>query len=1031
MRFIWLLIILPAWAFADGDTTTSYPVLFHPSTNDLSINYLKMIFGQVGSVLLGPPNQLIQEVFTVFNLGIMTLAGLLMCYTVILSVVNTSQEGNPMGHKMSPWVVVRIVTGCALMMPMSTGYAVIQVLTMWMVVQGIGFADEIWTKAVGVIAQSSTGVYPAATIDDNPYEDIYNSGLLKNYTSQNNSPNQTNPPIIASLFASNLCLEATYQSDLINNKDSNTVSRSDYYIKMGTDSTADSTNCNKTNNFCFVTPGDATGAPGSVCGVYIAPQYRSKNPIDDPQAQQVALTAAYNTAISLQGYVQNIFSQDLNTLQNSDDINTSLQDMAKQAACVNGNFNSNPTEDQYYNSCAQVPYLDGLAESYLAYLGSYAYSTGSDSGSSDDDVANWATEAIDYGWLSAGAYYTSLSGSNTGTISTTVKSQIDTLTYYKQIAPVFDYSTPDNQYTHNNAKYIYNIYDTYTFDSSTNSFTGKDGASSSTASNQVNQFNFINNYYMTYANIQMNNIADSQGTSTNNSGDSCSFSDENNMLGTLNSATYLLAKYWLQYKATENSSGVFDDLNLYTLSMLDGGITSDTDGDSNNVAVVYISAPQRGFYVLMNRALSELMGVKYFKNFAYNAPSHFGSDRGDQQGNPKGGHAGWSGVLNNKDNAFEQACNDGLIDTNGHGLFGEVLASMQGKGYDPLAQMRFMGLNIMRYGIDYFSTVIGEMIDDYTQLALNYWGMGVAFAVVATVPVAATIASFAAVPYPSAIPAAVAQMMQMLTSIFQQGMQILYQVDQITMSLWSPISASSAVIYSVLGFTMGVYLANLPAIVFVFAAVGFFMYVIEAMIASALVALGLTHPEGHDLLGKAEQSVMLLLAAFIRPAAIIIGLIFSMTLMIPAFRLLNFTFIGLISGYFDFFDDSGSIVPLIGAVGIAFLYVYMSMTVINNCISLIYQIPDRLLRWLGAPTEPSMIQQMVNEVKGAVTDAAKQTAGGGESAAGGAKVSTSSLGPQSASWSAPDVWEDGKQGPSVSDGGSGSSGDGPTGGNND
>src|SRR6056300_419092 len=119
MYFLWLiLLLLPGSIFADT-TSGDFPMLFDVAKNDLSISYLKILFGQVGTVLLGPPNSIVQEVFTIFNLGILTLAGVLMCYTVVLSVVNTSQEGNPMGHKMSPWVVVRIVTGCALMMPMS------------------------------------------------------------------------------------------------------------------------------------------------------------------------------------------------------------------------------------------------------------------------------------------------------------------------------------------------------------------------------------------------------------------------------------------------------------------------------------------------------------------------------------------------------------------------------------------------------------------------------------------------------------------------------------------------------------------------------------------------------------------------------------------------------------------------------------------------------------------------------------------------------------------------------------------------
>ena len=33
-----------------------------------------------------------------------------------------------------------------------------------------------------------------------------------------------------------------------------------------------------------------------------------------------------------------------------------------------------------------------------------------------------------------------------------------------------------------------------------------------------------------------------------------------------------------------------------------------------------------------------------------------------------------------------------------HGIFGMLNASVTGQAYDPMAQMRYMGLNLLRYG---------------------------------------------------------------------------------------------------------------------------------------------------------------------------------------------------------------------------------------------------------------------------------------------------------------------------------------------
>lgn len=1001
MRFIWILAFLPFAAFADTDAS-SFPMLFQHSANDLSISYLKILFGQVGNVLLGPPNTLVQEIFTVFNLGVMTLAGVLMCYTVVLSVVNTSQEGNPMGHKMSPWVVVRIVTGSAFMMPMSSGYALIQVTTMWMVVQGIGFADQLWSKAVDIISESSSGVYPASATENNPYKDIYDSALLKTYNTGNS--------VLANFIGSSVCLEASYQSDLLQSEEGKEPSRSDYYVKLGTDSTVDSNKCEAQNNICFVTPNDTQ--PGSVCGLYQSPQYNASSPAyTDQTAAYIASNAAYDALLSIQSYIQNIFSEALTTLQDGSDSNYEQvkSSVAEKLACVNGVFSGTKTDQAYYESCAQTTVLDSIAETYMGNLGSYAYSS-NEGDSSKNEGYDWSEEAKSYGWLAAGAYYTSIAASNSGTISTSSTQQIDKMTY-SMVVPV-NFNKGSNTVS-NQATDVFSIFDLYKYDasSSPNWTLGK-----STSATVGNVFDFVNNYYAAYARNDMNLIADSMNIQTTSEGE-CSFDDS--MTTSLDRSIYFLAKYWLQHKGSESQAddgdSIFSDMKLYTRSQLSVAATDAT--------VMYVADPQRGLYVLLNRAMSELLGVKYFDSFAYQAPASFGDNYGSQSGNPKGGHAGgWSSVIDlgkNGGGNFAKACEKGLIDGSAHGLFGQVLATMRGEGYEPLAQMRFMGLNLMHYGVDYFSQVIGDMIDNYSRIGLAYWGLSTAFALTASVPVIAAIWAFAYELVPSTVPAAVAQLMSMVTNVFNSGMNILYQIDQVTLSMWSPLSASMAVTYAVLGFIMGVYMANVPAIIFVFAAISFFMYVIEAMIASVLVALGLTHPEGHDLLGKAEQSVMLFLAAFIRPAAMIMGLIFSMLLMIPAFRLLNFTFIGFIGEFFAFFSNenvnAGSITPLIGAAGVAFLYVYLSMGIINNCFSLIYQIPDRLLRWLGAPTEPSMIQQMVNEVKGSVTEAAKSAGGGAESAAGSAKVS-GQANVQSVGWSHQGKQEGGNAGEaSVSD----------------
>ena len=150
IRSLSLLLFVASFAFAD---TINYDQIFVAPATDISIYYLSLLFGTVSNVLVGGSNVVVGQMFYVFNSGIITFTALLIFYTMTLSVINTAQDGNAMGQKVSTWIVLRIVTGMSLLVPTTTGYSAIQILVMWSVVQGVGFADTIWEQALNTMAQ--------------------------------------------------------------------------------------------------------------------------------------------------------------------------------------------------------------------------------------------------------------------------------------------------------------------------------------------------------------------------------------------------------------------------------------------------------------------------------------------------------------------------------------------------------------------------------------------------------------------------------------------------------------------------------------------------------------------------------------------------------------------------------------------------------------------------------------------------------------------------------------------------------------
>jgi defect-in-organelle-trafficking protein DotA len=195
-----------------------------------------------------------------------------------------------------------------------------------------------------------------------------------------------------------------------------------------------------------------------------------------------------------------------------------------------------------------------------------------------------------------------------------------------------------------------------------------------------------------------------------------------------------------------------------------------------------------------------------------------------------------------------------------------------------------------------------------------------------------------------------------------------------------PFGVVLASIFFGLGVTLGLYLPLIPFLTFLFGAIGWIIAVIEAMVAAPLIALGLTHPVGHDLLGKAEQSIMLLLSVFVRPAAMVIGFVFSISLIFVAMEIFNIGFLSVIVNYMSNINnistDGESATIMIGFCGMLLIYAYIALNVVNQCFSLIYLVPEKLLRWIGGAPEFSYTSQLLHDIHSGAKDASSQVGQG-------------------------------------------------------
>lgn len=141
-----LALFTPLLFAADGGLSLA------PPPSDLSVIFLGNLFGVVDGVLHGSGSQIMGTIFGVFNSAVLALGGIIIMYTLLVSTMNTAHEGQMLGQKWSSiWIPLRSTMGLALLIPKASGYCLMQIFVMWVIVQGIGAADKVWEVALGYL----------------------------------------------------------------------------------------------------------------------------------------------------------------------------------------------------------------------------------------------------------------------------------------------------------------------------------------------------------------------------------------------------------------------------------------------------------------------------------------------------------------------------------------------------------------------------------------------------------------------------------------------------------------------------------------------------------------------------------------------------------------------------------------------------------------------------------------------------------------------------------------------------------------
>lgn len=215
------------------------------------------------------------------------------------------------------------------------------------------------------------------------------------------------------------------------------------------------------------------------------------------------------------------------------------------------------------------------------------------------------------------------------------------------------------------------------------------------------------------------------------------------------------------------------------------------------------------------------------------------------------------------------------------------------------------------------------------------------------------------------------------------SMSPLYWMLQAFLLWYIPLAVAIIGAMFTAGCVMAFYVPLVPYILFLFGGMGWFLAVIESMVAGPLVALGILHPEGqHEIVGRAEPAIMLLINLFLRPSLMVMGFIGGILLSYVGMRLLNYGFeqavdsMGLTGGW-----GSGMAV-LFSVFALVIIYTVIVMMLINKAFSLISEMPGRVMHWLSGGEQPLGDASVdMQQIKGAVSSGASTYAQGQTSGA--------------------------------------------------
>lgn len=366
--------------------------IFDPPPTDKSVALLGNIFGaNIGNIYLGgAANPVLSALMEKFNFIIVVIGTIMVSYIGIVSTINIAQEGSTMGKKWSAvWVPVRSVAGMALMIPSpASGYSMIQVTVMWIILQGVGAADQLWDITLDGLKSGLSASAGTAKLED--------PGIKSNAKA-----------LAYQVLNASICMESMFQAAKEDSNDGEWVAQHGSYIKNFAEKNSAEV---KTNTMAKITGHSYFGVDDAqdpdhkdVCGSILIDATVSRDEYKLPKDTldtYPGAEALYKDALHI--YETKMLAIDL--------MLTIMKPLAKGLVTPEPYASSQPEipqPDASKMNTAPTPagYFNTAVDAYVSMMSGLAVPMDDSSSSAASNVKIAVDNGKKAGWISAGSFY--------------------------------------------------------------------------------------------------------------------------------------------------------------------------------------------------------------------------------------------------------------------------------------------------------------------------------------------------------------------------------------------------------------------------------------------------------------------------------------------------------------------------------------------------------------------------------------------------------------------------------------------------